>query len=55
MDLLHVLHGDRYWFKILRDTFLISVHDIMVKVTDLEFLCKSFVLQFLQCKILRNI
>ena len=46
MDLIHVLHGDRYWSKILCGTFNFPVHDLKVKVTDLEFLCKSFVLKF---------
>ena len=28
MDLIHGLHGDRYWFKILCGIFPISVHNI---------------------------
>ena len=39
-------HGDRYWSKILCGIFPIPAHDLKVKVTDLEFLCKSFVLKF---------
>ena len=43
MDLIHVLLGDRQWFKILCGSLSITVHDLKVKVTDLEFLCGSFV------------
>ena len=39
MDLIHVLHLS----KILRGALPIPVHDLKVKVTDLEFLCKTFV------------
>ena len=41
---LHVWHGDRNWSKILYDTILNPVHDFYVKVKDLEFLHKSFVI-----------
>ena len=50
MDLIHVSHSDTYWSKILC-TFLIPVHDLKVKAT--EFLCKTFVLKFLQFKFLQ--
>ena len=33
----------------------ITVHDLKVKVTDLEFLCKSFVLKCLQCHALQSL
>ena len=39
MDLVHVWYDDRYWSKILQGTIPTPVHDLMVKVTDLEFLC----------------
>ena len=55
MYLVHVWIDDRDWSKILCSTITTSVHDLKVKVTDLEFLCKSFVLKFLQCKFLRNL
>ena len=35
MDLIHIWHGDT--------NFSIPVHDRKVKVTHLEFVCKSFV------------
>ena len=38
-DLVHVWHDDRYWSKILRGTIPTSVHDVKVKVTDLELFC----------------
>ena len=42
MDLIHVLHADRYWAKIIYGTFPIPVHDLKVKVTDLVFYVKGF-------------
>ena len=36
VDLIHVWHGDRKLSKILRGTIPISVHDLKVKVTELE-------------------
>ena len=39
MDLVHVWYDDRYWSKILRGTIPNPVHDLKIKVTDLEFLC----------------
>ena len=42
MDLVHSWYDDRYWSKV----FIISIsaheRDLGVKVTDLEFLCLSF-------------
>ena len=38
MYLVHVLYDDRYWSKILQGTIPTPLHDIKVKVTDLEFL-----------------
>ena len=42
MDLIYIWHGDKYLFRILRGTIPIPVHDLKVKVTDLELLHKSF-------------
>ena len=39
MDLSHFWYDDRYRFKILLSTISTLMHDIKVKVTDLEFLC----------------
>ena len=39
MDLVCVLHDDRYWSKILQGNIPTPVRDLKVKVTDLEFLC----------------
>ena len=39
MDLVPVLYDDRYWSKILRGIIPTPVHDLGVKVTDLELLC----------------
>ena len=39
MDLVHIWYDDRYWSKILWGAIPTSVHDLKVKVTDLEFLC----------------
>ena len=36
MDLVHVWYDDRYWFKILHSTIPTSIHDLKVKVTDIE-------------------
>ena len=35
MDLVYVWYDDRQWFS----TISIPVHDLKVKVTDLELLC----------------
>ena len=45
MDLIHVLHGDRYWFKIIYGTFPVPGQDLKVKVTDLEFLARLYEVQ----------
>ena len=46
MDLVHVWYDDKYWSKILLGTIPTPVHDLKVKVTDLNFyvkvLCQSF-------------
>ena len=47
MDLVHVWYDDRYWSKILFSTIPTPIHDLKVKVTDLELSCKSFTLKFL--------
>ena len=36
MNLVHVSNDDRYWSKILHSTIPTPVHDLKVKVTDLE-------------------
>ena len=43
MDLVHFWYDDRYWSKIVRSTIPTPLHDL--KVTDLEFLYKSFTLK----------
>ena len=47
MDLVHIWYDDRYWSKILHSTIPIPIHDLKVKVTDLELSCQSFTLKFL--------
>ena len=47
MDLVHVWYHDRYWSKILHSTIPTPIHDLKVKVTDLELSCLSFMLKFL--------
>ena len=42
MDLIHAWHGDRNLFKILHGTITTPVHDIEVKVTNLEFFMLKF-------------
>ena len=37
--LVHVWYYDRYWSKILQSTIPTPIHDLEVKVTDLELLC----------------
>ena len=39
MDLVHVWYDDRYWSKILCGTIHTPIHDLKVKVTDLELIC----------------
>ena len=48
MGLIHVRHGDKNWSKMFCGIIPNLVHDLKVKVKDLEVLCKSFVLFFLQ-------
>ena len=48
MDLLYILHGYRYWSKILNGTILTPAYDLEVKVTDLEIMLKFFS-KFLRC------
>ena len=38
LDLVHVCYDDRCWSKILLSTIPTPMHDIKVKVTDLELL-----------------
>ena len=46
--LIHVWHGDRNWSKMSYGTIPNPVHDLQVKVTDLEFYIKVFVIIVLQ-------
>ena len=39
MDLVHVWYDDRYWSRILYSTIPTPIHDLKVKVTDLELSC----------------
>ena len=39
MDLVHVWYDDGYLSKFLHNTIHTPIHDLKVKVTDLEFLC----------------
>ena len=39
MDLVYIWYNDRYWSKILFSTIPTRMHDLKVKVTDLELLC----------------
>ena len=39
MDLVHVLYDDGYWSIIFNSTIPTPIHDLKVKVTDLELLC----------------
>ena len=39
MDLVHVWYDDIYWSKILLSTIPTPIHDINVKVMDLELSC----------------
>ena len=48
MYLVRVWNDDRDWSKILCSTIPTPVHELKVKVMDLEFLYKSFLLKFLQ-------
>ena len=47
MDLVYIWYDDRHWSKILLSTIPTSMHDLKVKVIDLELLCQSFTLKFL--------
>ena len=48
MDLVHVWFDDKYWSKISYSTIRTPVHDLKVKVMDLDFfLYISFTLKFL--------
>ena len=39
MDLVHVWYEDGYWSKNLHSTIPNPIHNLKVKVTDLELLC----------------
>ena len=39
IDLVYIWYDDRYWSKILFSTIPTPMHDLKVKVTDLELLC----------------
>ena len=38
-ELIHLWYDDTYWSKILSSTIPTTLGHVMVKVTDLEFLC----------------
>ena len=40
MDFVYVWYDDRHWSKILLSTIPTLMHDLKVKVTDLEFYVK---------------
>ena len=44
MDLVYVWYDDRQWSKILLSTIPTPMHDLKVKVTDLEL--RTFMLKF---------
>ena len=50
MYLVHVWYDDRYWSKIWHSNIPtpLHIHDLKVKVTNLEFLCLIFALKFLE-------
>ena len=48
MDQVDTFPDVRYWSDILCCTMVIHLHDIGVKFTDLENLCKSFWIKFLE-------
>ena len=39
IDWFHVWYAEGYWSKILQSTIPAPIHDLKVKVTDLELLC----------------
>ena len=47
MDLVHAWYDNRYLSKILCGTIPTPIHDLKVKVTDIEVLCWSFTLKVL--------
>ena len=42
MDLVYIWSDDRYWSKILFSTISTPMHDLKVKVTDLELFMLTF-------------
>ena len=48
MDLVDTLHVGRYWSEVLFCTITTHVGGFEFKVTDLEILCLSFWLKFLE-------
>ena len=54
MDLVYIWYDNRYWSKILFSTIPTPMHDLTVKVTDLELLCQSFALKFFRTSLFPN-
>ena len=48
MDQVDTLHVGRYWSEVICGTITAHLGDLEVKVTDLEILCLSFWLKFLE-------
>ena len=51
IDLIPVLHGDRYWSKYLCGTIPILLYDPNVKAIYVKLLCKCFVFSVSFCRI----
>ena len=47
MDLVYVWYDDRYWSNFYGVPSPCPIHDLKVKVMDLEFYDKSFTIKFL--------
>ena len=48
MDLVYIWYDYRCWSKLLLGIIHTPAHDLEVKVTDFEILCKSFASKFLR-------
>ena len=46
MDLVCVWYDDEYWSKLLQSTIPTPIHDLKVKVTDLDLYVKVYVKVF---------
>ena len=54
MDLVHVWSDDRCWSKILHSAIPTPIHDLKIKVTDLELLFLSFTLKVFRTSLFPN-